>query len=136
MQKGEVNMAGKEKFKYRVQRIDEDLRSDRQETSPDLPPMPMAEINGSGVALAFFVLICAAGFSVFLFRRAFSGIGIGYAIACVAVALIAIAAMIGMIATTISKFREDTQRIRLVLTVISFFTALCIGAAIGFTMPV
>ena len=98
--------------------------------------MPMTEINGSGVALAFFILICASGFSVFMFRRAFSGIEIGYAIACVAAALIAVAAMIGMIVTTISKFREDTHRLRLVLTVISFFTALCIGAAIGFTMPV
>lgn len=129
-------MGKKDNFKYRVQRIDEDLRGDEQNPAPDIPPMPMAEINGSGVALAFFVLICAAGFSVFLFRRAFSGIEIGYAIACVAAALIAVAAVIGMIVTTISKFREDTYRLRLVLTVISFFTALCIGTAIGFTMPV
>lgn len=129
-------MEKKDNFKYRVQRIDEELRGTEQNPVPDIPPMPMAEINGSGVALAFFVLICAAGFSVFLVRRAFSGIEIGYAIACVAAALIVVAAMIGMIAATISKFREDTHRLRLVLTVISFFTALCIGAAIGFTMPV
>lgn len=129
-------MEKKDNFKYRVQRIDEELRANEQDPSTEMPPMPMAEINGSGVALAFFILICASGFSVFMFRRAFSGIEIGYAIACVAVALIAVAAMIGMIVTTISKFREDTRRLRLVLTVISFFTALCIGAAIGFTMPV
>lgn len=129
-------MEKKDNFKYRVQRIDEELRANEQDPSTEMPPMPMAEINGSGVALAFFILICASGFSVFMFRRAFSGIEIGYAIACVAVALIAVAAMIGMIVTTISKFREDTHRLRLVLTVISFFTALCIGAAIGFTMPV
>lgn len=129
-------MEKKDNFKYRVQRIDEELRANEQDPSTEMPPMPMAEINGSGVALAFFILICASGFSVFMFRRAFSGIEIGYAIACVAAALIAVAAMIGMIVTTISKFREDTHRLRLVLTVISFFTALCIGAAIGFTMPV
>ncbi|MCI6832472.1 MAG: hypothetical protein MR896_10385 [Clostridiales bacterium] len=129
-------MEKKDNFKYRVQRIDEELRGNEQDPSTEMPPMPMAEINGSGVALAFFILICASGFSVFMFRRAFSGIEIGYAIACVAAALIAVAAMIGMIVTTISKFREDTHRLRLVLTVISFFTALCIGAAIGFTMPV
>ena len=129
-------MEKKDNFKYRVQRIDEELRGNEQDSASAMPPMPMAEINGSGVALAFFILICASGFSVFMFRRAFSGIEIGYAIACVAAALIAVAAMIGMIVTTISKFREDTHRLRLVLTVISFFTALCIGAAIGFTMPV
>lgn len=129
-------MEKKDNFKYRVQRIDEELRANEQDPSTEMPPMPMAEINGSGVALAFFILICASGFSVFMFRRAFSGIEIGYAIACVAAALIAVAAMIGMIVTTISKYREDTHRLRLVLTVISFFTALCIGAAIGFTMPV
>ena len=129
-------MEKKDNFKYRVQRIDEELRANEQDPSSGMPPMPLSEINGSGVALAFFILICASGFSVFMFRRAFSGIEIGYAIACVAAALIAVAAMIGMIVTTISKFREDTHRLRLVLTVISFFTALCIGAAIGFTMPV
>ena len=129
-------MEKKDSFKYRVQRIDEELRGNEQDSASAMPPMPMAEINGSGVALAFFSLICASGFSVFMLRRAFSGIEIGYAIACVAAALIAVAAMIGMIVTTISKFREDTHRLRLVLTVISFFTALCIGAAIGFTMPV
>ena len=129
-------MENKDNFKYRVQRIDEELRGNEQDSASAMPPMPMAEINGSGVALAFFILICASGFSVFMLRRAFSGIEIGYAIACVAAALIAVAAMIGMIVTTISKFREDTHRLRLVLTVISFFTALCIGAAIGFTMPV
>ena len=129
-------MEKKDNFKYRVQRIDEELRGNEQDSASAFPPMPMAEINGSGVALAFFILICASGFSVFMLRRAFSGIEIGYAIACVAAALIAVAAMIGMIVTTISKFREDTHRLRLVLTVISFFTALCIGAAIGFTMPV
>ena len=129
-------MEKKDNFKYRVHRIDEELRGNEQDSASAMPPMPMAEINGSGVALAFFILICASGFSVFMLRRAFSGIEIGYAIACVAAALIAVAAMIGMIVTTISKFREDTHRLRLVLTVISFFTALCIGAAIGFTMPV
>ena len=129
-------MEKKDNFKYRVQRIDEELRGNEQDSASAMPPMPMAEINGSGVALAFFILICASGFSVFMLRSAFSGIEIGYAIACVAAALIAVAAMIGMIVTTISKFREDTHRLRLVLTVISFFTALCIGAAIGFTMPV
>lgn len=129
-------MEKKDNFKYRVQRIDAELRGNEQDSASAMPPMPMAEINGSGVALAFFILICASGFSVFMLRRAFSGIEIGYAIACVAAALIAVAAMIGMIVTTISKFREDTHRLRLVLTVISFFTALCIGAAIGFTMPV
>ena len=129
-------MEKKDNFKYSVQRIDEELRGNEQDSASAMPPMPMAEINGSGVALAFFILICASGFSVFMLRRAFGGIEIGYAIACVAAALIAVAAMIGMIVTTISKFREDTHRLRLVLTVISFFTALCIGAAIGFTMPV
>ena len=125
-------MAKKEKKIYRVERVDE--TQPEQQTS-ELRPMPMAEINGSGVALAFFILICAAGFTVYLLRREFSGNGIGLMLGCLVVAAILVAAVIGMIATTLATFRADKHRLRLVLTILSFFTALCIGASLGMTMP-
>lgn len=129
-------MAKKKKRSYRVERVDETKPDKLPYTDPEHKPMPMAEINGSGVALAFFVLICAAGFTVYLLHRAFSGVGTGTMIGCLVVAVILVAAVIGMMATTIAKFREDGHRLRLVLTVISFFTALCIGVAVGLSMPI
>lgn len=129
-------MAKKEERSYRVQRVEETKPEKEWCEAPEMKPMPMAEINSGGVAIAFFVLICAAGFTVYLLHRVFRGVGIGTAIGCLVVAAILIAAVIGMIATTIHKFREDTHRLRLVLTIISFFTALCIGVAVGLSMPV
>jgi hypothetical protein len=127
-------MAEKKERNYRVERVPEENEQNARSYTED--PIPMVEINGSGVALAFLVLICAAGFAVYLLHRIVSGVGIGTMIGCLLVVVVLIAAIIGMIATTVAEFRKDKHRLRLILTVISFFTALCIGAVIGMSMPV
>lgn len=132
-------MTKKDGYDYRVERVDEiqldETQPDEIQEQIEMQPVPMEEINEGGVMVAFFILICAVGFTVYLFQRIFLGGGsIGSRIACVALAAIVVLAVLGMISTTIAKYRGDGNRKQLALALLVYAAAIAIGVAVGCSM--
>ncbi len=124
-------MADRKKYSYQVRRVEEQNEWDQGKES-----VPMAELNGSGVMIAFFIVICASGFAVWLLRRAFSGAGAVVLVFGVILASILLAVVCGMAWNTLRQFRERGQMAAMVLTAFSFAAALMIGVGIGLSLPV
>lgn len=95
----------------------------------------MTELNGCGVIIAFFIVVCASGGALWLLRHAMSGAGAITFVFSIALAVILFGVMSGMAWTTLRQFWEQNRKEAVVVTAISFLAAAIIGAAIGLTIP-
>lgn len=95
----------------------------------------MMELNGCGVIIAFFVVVCASGGALWLLRHAMSGAGAITFVFSIALAVVLFSVMSGMAWTTLRQFWEQNRKEAVVVTAISFLAAAIIGAAIGLTIP-
>ncbi len=126
----------KEKRKYTVRRVDDETKQpEPQEPMPEIPDMPMLEIGTSAALLAFFVLVCASAFGVFLVGRMTGGHGMGTIIGCLLMLIVLIGAIAGIFVTTLGKFKRAGSKGKLAFVLVLYVAAVVIGVAVGRYMP-
>ncbi len=125
-------MADKKQYQYQVRQANEKKPF---EWSGKDGSDAMVEINGCGVIIAFFVVVCASGFALWLLRHARNDVGAVAFVFSIVLGVVLLGIVGGMAWSTLRQFREQQRMEAVVLTAISFAAAIVIGVAIGLSLP-
>ena len=125
-------MAGRSNYSYQVRQVNEKKGFGWSKPSGT---DAMAEINGCGVIIAFFIVVCGSGCALWLLRHAMSGAGAVTFVFSVVLMVVLLGVMSGMAWATLRQFWEQDRKEAVVVTAISFTAAAIIGAAIGLSVP-